>query len=259
DDYEDDRPRRRRRPRDEDDYDDRPRRAKAGGMNVWIIAGAAAGVLLLCCTPIGIGLLLPAVVKVREAAARNKDTNNFKQIGIALHATHDRNDHFVQADGDLSWRVHILPYIEQNTVYQQFDLKQGWDAPQNRKLADTRILTYVSALDAPEFVQTRMRVFTGPDTLFPPGERPLRISEMTDGTSHTFLAVESTDAVPWSQPWELTYTRGGPLPALGHPNRSAGFLVVLVDGSVRFVPKSTNEATIRAGITPTANDGTPEF
>jgi len=66
-----------------------------------------------------IGLLLPAVQKVREAAARTKCQNNMKQIGIALHGFHDANQ-LLPAEGTsqgISWPVRILPYIEQGNVY----------------------------------------------------------------------------------------------------------------------------------------------
>src|SRR5436309_6099075 len=72
-----------------------------------------------------IGLLLPAVQKVREAAARAKCANNLKQIGIAVHAYHDGNGKLPPAydmDTGLSWHVLLLPYVEQQNLYQQFDL-----------------------------------------------------------------------------------------------------------------------------------------
>ena len=70
-----------------------------------------------------IGLLLPAVQKVREAAARMKCSNNLKQLGIALHAYHSALEKFPVGQGAgigaASWRVQVMPYIEQDNVFAQ--------------------------------------------------------------------------------------------------------------------------------------------
>jgi len=72
-----------------------------------------------------IGLLLPAVQKVREAAARMKCSNNLKQLGIALHAYHDANNTFPKCpsvgSAGVSWHCLILPYIEQAPLAAQVD------------------------------------------------------------------------------------------------------------------------------------------
>jgi prepilin-type N-terminal cleavage/methylation domain-containing protein/prepilin-type processing-associated H-X9-DG protein len=72
-----------------------------------------------------IGLLLPAVQKVREAAARTNCTNKLKQIGLAWNAFHDANNGFPACDlGDNwpTWAVLILPYMEQSGLYSKWDI-----------------------------------------------------------------------------------------------------------------------------------------
>jgi prepilin-type N-terminal cleavage/methylation domain-containing protein/prepilin-type processing-associated H-X9-DG protein len=79
-----------------------------------------------------IGLLLPAVQKVREAAARMKCQNNLKQIGVALHAYHSANDKFPMGQGagvgTAGWKIQILPYMEQDNVYKQVSLTDTFNS-----------------------------------------------------------------------------------------------------------------------------------
>jgi prepilin-type N-terminal cleavage/methylation domain-containing protein/prepilin-type processing-associated H-X9-DG protein len=84
-----------------------------------------------------IGLLLPAVQKIREAANRMKCSNNLKQIGLGLHNYHDTNSALPRAGelrNQLSWHVFVLPYIEQDNLFRQFNRAAGAfnGAPQNR-------------------------------------------------------------------------------------------------------------------------------
>src|SRR5437763_2139167 len=83
-----------------------------------------------------IGLLLPAVQKVRDAAARSQCANNLKQIGLALQSYHDTNKQFppgytsgVTANGDdtgpgWGWAAYILPYMEQQPLFAQIAFAQ---------------------------------------------------------------------------------------------------------------------------------------
>jgi prepilin-type N-terminal cleavage/methylation domain-containing protein/prepilin-type processing-associated H-X9-DG protein len=84
-----------------------------------------------------IGLLLPAVQKVREAAARMKCQNNLKQYGLAMHNYHDVNNAFPRGGNAPhgwghdkgSWIFNILPYIEQDNLYKQVTALPSWSVP----------------------------------------------------------------------------------------------------------------------------------
>ena len=82
-----------------------------------------------------IGLILPAVQKVREAAARTQCQNNLKQIGLALHSHHQVRGAFPSAQDThfhphyyWSWLAKILPYIEQDNIYKQITAV-AWNNP----------------------------------------------------------------------------------------------------------------------------------
>src|SRR2546430_1113440 len=140
-------------------------------------------------------------------------------MALAMHNYHDATGALPAAaicgqDGRplLSWRVAILPYVEQADLYNEFHLEEPWDSPHNSKLLSRMPKLYEGpgADDPPG--RTRYRVFTGDQAAFPERSRqpgPLsvgrRFIEFTDGTSNTLLIVEAGEAVPWTKPDELPY------------------------------------------------------
>jgi prepilin-type processing-associated H-X9-DG protein len=257
----DDKPK--KRSRDEDDDRDEPRRPKKSGMGAGLIIGIALGVMFLIsipCIAVMIGLLLPAVQKVREAAVRSKDQNNMKQIALAAHSFHDVNNQFAgpflvdqgQVNRGMSWRASMLPYIEQDNVYRMLDKKAAWDSGANRAATNIPISVFNSPYDAPgSTVNTPYKAFVGGGAIFDdaPNARQTKMTDILDGTSNTILFVHAFDQVPWASPQDIKYGANIPLPKFGHANGpKGGYNACFADGSVRFMASTTNEATLRAMI-----------
>src|SRR5438105_3734352 len=149
-----------------------------------------------------------------------------------------------------SWRVLLLPYLEENELYAQVRLDEPWDSPHNRQLLVRMPLVYgpFKAGTAAELHTTFYQVFTGEGAAFE-GREGMRVrDDFPDGSSETFLIVEAGKAVPWMKPEDLPYGPDRPLPALGGISKD-GFRAAFVDGSVDFVNNDTSEVTLRGLIT----------
>jgi len=201
--------------------------------------------------------------RLAVAAARSHSANCLKQIGLAFHiSAAAAGDTFPAGIGGpdgqpgLSWRVQILPYIDQNALYQEFKLDEAWDSEHNRKLIKKMPKLFAPPKGAAVAEGlTYYRTFSGSGTLMPlvkgkpglaiPGTK---IPAITDGTSNTLLVVEAADPVIWTKPEELAYDADKPTPKVGGIFE-AGFNGVMCDGSVRFLPKTIDDKLLRALIT----------
>jgi uncharacterized protein DUF1559 len=192
-------------------------------------------------------------------------SNELKMIGLAMHNFHASLGTLPPAGPEQApllgpgvgldprktpWRIALLPYLELDNLYkaiQAGNYKGGktggeyWLNPELLKLCPK-----IYQAD-PGDTRTRYRVFVGGGAAFEPN-RTLRFPEFTDGLSTTILVVETEEAVPWTSTQELPYDPKKPLPKLGHPSRD-DFYALMGDGSVRRIPKSTDEKLIRAMIT----------
>jgi len=123
--------------------------AGGGGAGPAVAAIAVAVILgVFVCGGILVALLLPAVQSAREAARRAQCSNNLKQIALAFHNYHDTYRTFPPAyipdeDGNPkhSWRVLILPFLEQRALYEQYNFDEPWDSPNNRIVGNASIPT----------------------------------------------------------------------------------------------------------------------
>jgi DNA-directed RNA polymerase subunit RPC12/RpoP len=209
---------------------------------------------LLCTLAWCIGLMIPVTGKVREAAARTQSANNLKQIALAMHAYHDAYGRLPTAaiysrKGQplLSWRVTILPFIGENSLYEQFRLDEPWDSPNNKPLlaAIPWVYRFPKEIGLPHD-HTIYRVFDGPGAAFE-GRQRFRLADFTNGTGNTLLVVEADQGVPWTKPAELPFNPNQPVPPIqGH--WASGFQAALADGTVRLIHRTVNERTLREAI-----------
>jgi prepilin-type processing-associated H-X9-DG protein len=208
-------------------------------------------------TGVLIGLLLPAVQAAREAARRAQCVNNLKQIGLAFHSYVTAKKAFPRAATTdrqgrplLSWRVAILPYIGQQTLYNRFKLNEPWDSPHNKGLLKEMPSTFACpSRSSPEPFTTTYQVFSGKGAMFEKGQ-DIGIASVTDGLSNTLLVVEAKEGVPWTKPADLTFDPEAAPSLHGagslHPG---GFNALFADASVRFIKLVTAPNMFRALIT----------
>jgi hypothetical protein len=208
---------------------------------VVIIAAASIPLMCLCA-----GLLLPAVQAAREAARRMTCSNNMKQIGLALHNYHSAYGslppaYTVDQQGRPlhSWRSLILPFMEQQALYEQIDFSKPWDDPVNLAVADSVVPAYACPSTIVDPTYTTYVVVVDPAGMMT-GATPVSFGQVADGLANTLLVTEtdSANAVPWMSPEDIdlqTFMNAGTQRDSGHIGGSNN---LLGDGAVIFFSDS---------------------
>ena len=156
----------------------------------------------------------------------------------------------IEKDGKplLSWRVAILPYVEEDALYKQFHLDEPWDSPHNLEVAKNMPSVFQSP-DSPSDGKTRVMLFTGKGAAFDGGKK-VRMADIRDGMSNTILCVEAG-----AGQGRAVDQAGGPAfrsrEAVWRPSercRPKGFLAAFFDGHVEQL--KVDNQTLKALITP---------
>jgi hypothetical protein len=220
--------------------------------NRWLFF-VAAFLLLTSCI-----VFFPCLLTVRDGYGWEWSAHSLEQIAHALRGYHNVYGRLPPAakrgkDGQplYSWRVLLLPFLEHDYLFRQFNLDEPWDSPHNKSLLEKIPRCYTPGTWRGDPVGiTHYQALVGTDTAF---ER--------DDLSNTILVVESTNAVPWTKPEDLVYAPDKPLPALGglfqqpihlwcyEIGRRDGFNACFGDGNVRFIRSNLDERTLRGLIT----------
>ncbi len=216
-----------------------------------------------------IALLLPAVQKARVAARRAQSSNNERQILLALHNYHDTNGqlppaYIPDANGKPmhSWRVLILPYIEQAALYGRYDFNKPWDSPENLAVAETMPPVYRSPFENPtpqNRNQTSYLLFAGKGTIFEDPQAKITFGDISDGLSNTIAVTEVNDSgVLWTQPTDLDAAQldfvirkmRDAQPGQINSANGDGVTMGMFDGSVRFVADRASPEELRSAVDP---------
>jgi len=180
-----------------------------------------------------------------QEAKLAKCKGNLQQLGQAMLSYNQRLNRLPGAairdeSGKplLSWRVALLPDLNQQKLYSEFHLDEPWDSENNKPLVARMPPVFSSAAKNAAPGTTSYLAITGPGGTFE-RVKPLTITEIYDGMSNTVLLVEASDslAVPWTKPDDYVYVAENPMEGLvgQHPG---GFLALACDGVVHFVSES---------------------
>jgi hypothetical protein len=188
----------------------------------------------------GLQLVTMLAAAVGERLYGQRNTDSFKQILVAMHNYHDTYNVFPPRDevrdasgkSKLSWRVHLLPFVDETKLHDEFHLDEPWDSPHNSKLIDRMPKVYKSPRFGIRPGRTTFLAPVGEDTVFG-GQKATRISDIDDGSSNTVVLIEVKPelAVPWTAPQDCAFDPKSPGQGLqvGDDGR---FLAGLADGSV---------------------------
>ncbi len=212
-------------------------------------------------------LLLPRVQTAREAARRMMCANQMKQIALALLNYHDEYGSFPPAylvnergEPQHSWRVLILPFLENQALYNAYDFGEPWNGPHNIRLLSAMPPIYGCPSTSSSLQgYTSYVAVVGPHTAWP-GSSSRVDNEMTDGTGNTTLVLEcNTQQIPWLAPQDLELNEaldlltGNDATKTGN-HRSEDFFhryyhgrnMAMADGSVRYSGNCVDRETWQA-------------
>ena len=158
-------------------------------------------------------LLATVAAMLQGTLDRRRDSNHMKQMLLAMHNYHDAHNSFPPGNGvrdaegrsKLSWRVYLLPFLGQETLYKEFHLDEPWDSPHNKALIEKMPDVYKSQPVGPSAgndVKPGYTTFLAPvgeDTVFG-GTKAVGFRDIRDGTSNTVVLVQVRPefTVPWT-------------------------------------------------------------
>ncbi len=240
----------------------------------WIVAASVVLVMLGCLVFAIFRFGGQTVQQLSSNRSRNQSMENLKKIADALNAYAAEHKTYpppalLDDAGKplLSWRVLILPYLDEKDLYNKFNLKEDWTSPTNIQ-ASYQMPSVFSHPDSAQLVSGSISDYylvVGANTLFPP-QGPLRPDQIVDSPSQTLLVVEGQPSVStglWTEPIDLNFAKMS-----GQINGSRkddpgqlmdeGAAIATVDGRGHFLPSTTSITVFNALVTPAGGEPLPD-
>ena len=151
----------------------------------------------------------------------------------------------------LSWRVHILPYLEQKELYDKFHLDEPWDSDHNKALIKEMPGIFISPSSRADDGMASFLAVRGKDSIIAAGDEAIGIGDVRDGTSKTIVIVEVDDeyAVPWTKPDDFDWSEDEPTKGLGGLHSGGVFIAAFADGHVMQIPNTVAKDVLSAMFT----------
>ncbi|MEM6331455.1 MAG: DUF1559 domain-containing protein [Planctomycetota bacterium] len=202
-------------------------------------------------------LLLPAKRGAPEVARRNMCLNQMKFIAQALHNYEADHGSFppaytVDADGNRlhSWRTLLLPYLEEQALYDIIDLTRPWDDPANARARAMSLECFQCPSVALQAGHTTYLGVSGPGCVFD-GVKRCTFAAMTDGSSRTIMLIDAPakHAVHWMSPHDISAEEVaaiGPETRMQHPGQ---MIAAFGDGHSAAISTDVDRSILRAMLT----------
>lgn len=209
-----------------------------------------------------VACLLPLRRTAGPVARQSQCRNHLRNIALGLQQYHEVYQalppaYTVDADGKPlhSWRTLLLPYLDQQSLYDQIDLTQPWDAPVNARVFQSAVYGYSCPAGKSLGNRTTYLAIVAPHSALQPGAS-CGLADIQDDAGQTVLVIEvdADHAVPWMSPHdadEALFISQDTNAKLSHPH---GFHVAFVDGAVKFLNVDLSSVARRALITIDGND-----
>lgn len=236
-------------------------------------AGTFFLILAGCLIAVGLMIFLfaPVFEKMnihqREMARQRVSKNNMKQLGLALwnyqeeHQTFPAGATFTTEGTPLqSWQTRILPFVDQDQLYQQIDLEKPWNDPVNQQHFQQIVRYYVVPWSEEKISPEGYALshYVGNELLLKQNQG-MKLSQITDGKSNTITAVDrGDDFKAWGDPTNLAR----PADIIGPDKKTllpGGNLILFSDGHVQFVSNKIDSQILKDLSTPDGGKTKCEF